>query len=176
MNEDDFGGMVGVMVAGIVLVVFIVIIYAFLAALFVVGLGIRWALDQQDLRRQQAAAHPSLRLFNAPPTSQWISTYEYFLYKLQAFTGIDLTTTPGRLFMGAMFISVGPAFSAGLLFALVDPVTGGSWLLALTVVGGVIGGVTGWVLSHPGEGWFSASVSDRAASLRDSFLLGEEEW
>lgn len=160
-----------------------VAILVFLAIPTSLGMGVIWWLLKQrgvdqPTRLEAAPPLPPSRMFDAPPTEQWLNAYEYWLYRLEQWTGIDFSTTPNRLTTGALLVSVGPALLLALPLAFYDPANAGSWLLGFGLGGGGLGLWIGSKLSQP-AGWFHVSPS--AGSQTDlpeegGVVLGEEEW
>lgn len=164
--------------AGILILVFTATLIVFFAILYVLGLGVfryLWARQQEE----KAAPPAPTRMFGAPASVRWLAAYDYWLYRLEKLSGIEVTTTPRRLMAGSLIVSVGPALMAGLPLLLLDPTSGRGWLEVLIATGLVVGAVTGWKLAGPAAGWFEFSRSTSNSAEDDEelggFILGEED-
>lgn len=87
---------------------------------------------------------PQARYFGAVPMSRWVSWYEHTAFVADTEYGVDMVSSPGRVWLGSILITMLPAIALFVLF-------GGSfgWLL----IGGglVVGILTGLHLTQPME-------------------------
>jgi hypothetical protein len=160
---------------GILAVIFLFFVLAFLAALFAGGAWlVRYLLGGAENHRESPT--PPIRLFGAPASTRWLTAYDYGLYKLENTTGIAFNTTPARLMAGALIITVGPAVMVGLPLFIVEPVYGGAGLLLLTIASAVVGLLTGWQLTRPAAGWFDFRRGGGSSDGEDGsgFTLGDD--
>lgn len=119
-----------------------------------------------------------VRLFDAPPSSSWLDTYDQWLDKLEKVTGLDFTRTPRRLMVGALVISTGAGLVIGVFVLLLTSAPAEASLGGSIAISTVVGGVTGYKLSLPVGGWFLSDSSQGSVSSitndSQSFVLGED--
>lgn len=169
---DDF-------VVGIMAVVFIGLVLAFLGIIYALGM---WLLRLLFAREEQSgeAPPPPTRMFGAPASARWLAAYDYGLYKLERTTGIEFNTTPSRLMIGSLIITVGAGLTLGIplffISSLLNPIYPIAWMIVITVISLVIGGLTGWQLTKSAPGWFdfNGDFGDIREEERNGFTLGEE--
>nr|WP_281721424.1 hypothetical protein [Nitrosomonas nitrosa] len=169
----------GLMV-GFILFIATISVVIFLVILAIVGFW-AFAFLKRRATRWVSLDYARPRWFDAPPMTQWVETYEFWLYKLEDVTGINFTHWPGQTFLGCIIVSVGGALLPGVAMALIDPVYSTNWLGFAGALGGVIGSLTGLHMAQPTTTWFdgSSQSSFRLPGDDDGFVLGEEiegEW
>jgi hypothetical protein len=146
--------------------IFLLVLLLVMIALGVVAYLIlrRWVIP---FLQQPFTAPP--RLFGAPATVQWMLAYEYWLFLLEQVTGIEFNSTPFRILIGCLIISLTPAVVIGLPLAVISPT--GAWLQWLTIGGIAVGLFTGFKFPSGGAGWFeSLDGNDEGTG---GFILGD---
>ncbi len=119
---------------------------------------------------------PQPRLFGAWPMSRWTMFYEHMLFQLETRTLVDFNSTPMRLLMGALIISVVPLTIIGWLMSTFHP----DWQIWLPAIGLLLGILTGLHQSQAPD-WFMAGGFDEAlppelTADEDALLLGDPDW
>lgn len=172
---DEMGeGIAGAAVA-LILVVMGVFLMVFIGGLVLIGILLRnvFGSTQSPLKRGKSLPKAAdLRWFHAPSDGNWIEAYDYWLYQIENSTGLSLTTSPLRLYSGALLVSLVPAIGIGLVWAVFAPETAESGLLGLLIAGGVIGAITGRKLSQPAGNWFTFD-EDEPATSKHVVTLGD---
>ncbi|MEO8612099.1 MAG: hypothetical protein ABI690_29650 [Chloroflexota bacterium] len=158
-------------VTGLILVSLIVGVVIFLVALAVAGFFLFLYLKHKfDQATKIEYARP--RLFGASPQIQWTSTYEYLLYKLEDITGLTFTQWPGQILIGCLIISIGGALTLGILFTVVMPSSGTTWLTLFGLGGAGLGVLTGTKLGNPFGNLYSLNNGSGSASSGDENSQG----
>lgn len=158
-------------------------VLVFLAIPILLGIGVIHKLLSKPEVEASAETKPEPlpphRMFGAPPVDQWTNAYEYWLFRLENVTGISFSTSPTRLMVGALIVSIGPALLVSLPLLALDPVNGFHGALIITGAGLLIGLFSGKKLMRPVTGWFERTPSSGASGQQSDlsgFILGEDEW
>lgn len=163
-----------VMAASIFIWLIIIAVVGGLILRAILGLIRRNNADTQP--EEKTAPLPPTRWFGAPPITQWLGAYDYWLYQLENVTGIDFTTSPERMALGAVIISLGPGVLVSSLVLLLGVTP--EVAVIPPVIGLVVGLVTGQRLSQPASNWFPSAINSgqEASAPAKGIVLGEEDW
>jgi len=161
----------------LILLAITIVVIIWLVVLGLIG-WLVFRMLRKHLGAPQAAGARPARLFDAPPTSSWLDTYDLWLAKLEKVTRIDFTRTPRRLMVGALIISVGTGLVIGVFVLLLTSLSTEVSLGSPMAIGAIVGGMTGRKLSQPVGGWFDFTLGQGqkhdAPSHERGFVLGEE--
>lgn len=162
---------------GLMMVAILATVVIFLVVIAVVGFLLFMYLKRKyDHLTKIEYAQP--RLFTAPVQTQWQTTWDYLLYKLEDTTGLTFTMWPEQIFAGCLILSIGGGLVIGMFLTLLNPNAGAQWLVLSGGVGALIGLLTAKSLTQPfdslfGGGGGSGDDDNDSGSLGS--LLGIED-
>jgi hypothetical protein len=161
---------------GLVVLILTAILFVWLLILLVVGVWAVRYLWGNPASAGEGVPLPPNRLFGAPPTVRWLAAYEYWLYRLEQVTWIEWSTTPGRLMIGCLIISLGIAGLIGGALWLLNPMAGMEMMGWSLLIGSGIGVFTGWQMAQPAKGWFDGGSPGKPLGTGEDegIFLGEE--
>ena len=162
------GGCVGGLLVLTIVFVAVAILSIVIIGLVVIGWAIymiiRWLTTPQP------------RMFGAWPMSRWTNAYEHGLFLLEDRTGVDVNSSPMRILMGTLTLSLPPLIVLSWLLSAFSP----ALLWILPGVGLAMGFGTALVLSRtPDLFWPRTSSASISLITKDEDglpLLMQDDW
>jgi|GEM_PF-7128577 len=157
-----FGCMGCLLILGVIIVL-VIVISVVVAILYAIGLAI--AAIYRFL------FEPQHRPFGAMPISRWVDWYEHASFTAYTTLNMDLVSSPTRVLVGSVAISLIPTMGVAILLGSNSPI--------LPLMGLMVGFMTAMHLTKPANHYFPLSTSggvmmEEMLDIDDVYLLDEQ--